>query len=244
MTWILFGTSSLRMIDSSELGERFLDCIIMEDIDDELEDAVLVRVANQESKGLSGKCEEDRNFVRAKQLTGGYINYLRDNAVKLVGQVGISDEMKVRVARLGKFVAYMRAKPPEKNSKIVEREFGARLVRQHVRLAVCLAAVMGKKEVDGEVINRVRKISLDTGKGPICDVATALYDNPEGMSVEPLAFAVGSTSPEVSKLLRFMRRIKAVSRYSPPKKKDGVREADKYVLTDVVKELYRTVVDA
>jgi len=34
MTWILFGTSSLRMIDSSELGERFLDCIIMEDIDE------------------------------------------------------------------------------------------------------------------------------------------------------------------------------------------------------------------
>ncbi len=44
MTWILCGTASLRCIDQSELGERFLDCVIMDSIDDELEDEILWRV--------------------------------------------------------------------------------------------------------------------------------------------------------------------------------------------------------
>src|SRR5690606_35550052 len=53
MTWLLCGTSSLREIDQSELGERFLDCVLMDDIDDELEDAILWRVANRVDRNMS-----------------------------------------------------------------------------------------------------------------------------------------------------------------------------------------------
>ena len=51
MTWILCGTSSLRSIDSSELGERFLDCVIMDGIDEELEEEILDRVVTQAMYG-------------------------------------------------------------------------------------------------------------------------------------------------------------------------------------------------
>src|SRR5690606_14950694 len=52
MTFILCGTSSLRKIDSSELGERFLDCVIMEGIDNDLEDEILWRVANRVERNM------------------------------------------------------------------------------------------------------------------------------------------------------------------------------------------------
>ena len=52
MTWLLCGTTALREIDESELGERFLDCIVMDDIDNEMEDEILWRVVNRTDRSI------------------------------------------------------------------------------------------------------------------------------------------------------------------------------------------------
>ena len=117
MTWILCGTASLRYIDSSELGQRFLDCVIMEGIDDDFEDEILWRVANRVDRNMAveadGSVEAtyEPELAYAMRLTGGYIDYLRENAADLLSQVTIDEKALRKCTRLGKFVAFMRARP-------------------------------------------------------------------------------------------------------------------------------------
>ncbi len=144
-TVILCGTSSLRKLDQSELGERFLDVVVMEKIDDELEDEVLWRVVNRADRNMSvevdGKPEThyEPDLAKAMQLTGGYVGWLRENASDGLAAIETPEWVLRRCVKLGKFVAYMRARPSTKQDENAEREFGARLVSQHVRLAKCLA---------------------------------------------------------------------------------------------------------
>ena len=76
MTWILCGTSSLRAIDSSELGERFLDCVIMDTIDNQMEDEILWRVVNRAQRNVCIESDGEaasqyaRELALAMQLTG------------------------------------------------------------------------------------------------------------------------------------------------------------------------------
>ena len=110
MTWLLCGTSSLRAIDQSELGERFLDCVIMDKIDTELEDEILWRVANRANRNVSletnGKAETqyEPELARAMQLTGGYIDYLRENATVVMAATETPEWAMIRCTRLGKLV--------------------------------------------------------------------------------------------------------------------------------------------
>jgi hypothetical protein len=213
MTWLLCGTASLRQIDSSELGERFLDCVVMDGIDDDLEDEIMWRVANRADRNLSieanGKPEthQEPAMTLVMQMTGGYVGYLRENAIKLLTSVENPDWAKRRCARLGKFVAYMRARPSKHQDETNEREFGARLVSQHVRLAKCLAVAINHSVIDKEVMDRVRKVSLDTARGPTLLIAQRLLGVAAGMEVKGLALAINQTEDKVRPLLRFMRQI-------------------------------------
>jgi hypothetical protein len=213
MTWLLCGTSSLRSIDSSELGERFLDCVIMDGIDEDLEDEVLLRVAHRADRNLSieanGKPEsqQEPDLTLAMQLTGGYVNYLRENASKLLAKVTLPDWAKQKCIRLGKFVACMRARPSKAQEETEEREFAARLVSQHIRLAKCLAVVLNRKEVDEEVMRRTRKVALDTARGMTLQIAERLLQAEAGMEVRGVALLTGQSDDKVRSLLRFMRKL-------------------------------------
>jgi len=173
MTWLLCGTSSLKKIDSSELGERFLDCVIMDRIDTELEDRVLWKVANRANENVNLETTEDLethdepSMANAKQLTGGYVDYLRGNAATELPLIGFSATHLRQCMSLGKFVSYMRARPSFLQEELVEREFAARLTSQLTRLGKCLAFVLNKKEVDWEVMGRVKRIALDTSRGRV-----------------------------------------------------------------------------
>lgn len=217
MTWILCGTNSLRSLDNSELGERFLDCVIMEGIDEELEEDILWRVANSADRNLliesDGNPEHQQSpeMTEAMQLTGGYINYLRQNSIQILGEVVITDDVKRQCMELGKFVAYMRARPSSKQDETSEREFAARLVSQHVRLTRCLGAVLNKTVVDDQVMGLVRKVALDTARGKTLAIVEALAQFPKrGMESTAVAHAVSKTTQETRALLRFLTRIGAL----------------------------------
>ena len=249
MTWILCGTSSLRSLDSSELGERFLDCVIMDDIDDDAEDEILWRVANRSNRNMKfetkGKPEErdDPDMIKAKRLTAGYVEYLRKNALALFERVKPDEASLRRCMRLGKFIALFRARPSTRQTESTEREFGARLTSQMVRLMNCYAVVLNKTETDDEVMRRVRKVALDTARGKTLLIASYLYQAGEGgTDPKSLAILCNQQAKETEELLRFMRGIKVAESFlkpSPP----GIRVVQpvRWRLTERVRRLWEEV---
>jgi len=243
MTWILCGTSSLRCIDSSELGERFLDCVIMDGIDDELEDDILWRVVNRADRNLAieadGKPEThyEPELVEAMAATGGYVQYLRENARDLLETTEFSDNAKRRCARLGKFVAYMRARPSKHQDESAEREFSTRLASQLIRLSKCMAVVMNRTSVDEDVMARVHKVAYDTSRGHTYDICKYLYDT-DGAELRAVALNTALAESRVKELLRFMRQIGALRLHSA--KVQGVVKR-RWVLSDYMRRLFDEV---
>ncbi len=248
MTWILCGTSSLRSLDQSELGERFLDCVIMEGIDDELEDEILIRVANRAEASMSlesGKDQTshtDAEMTKAIQMTGGFVTHLRQSAKSLLDAVVIPPDAMSKLIRLGKFVAYMRARPSKRQDETAEREFAARLVSQHVRLAKCMGAVLGVKRVDEEVMRRVHRTSFDTARGKTMTIIKCLYGwgREVGADTKTVAMSSHGSEPEERKLLRFLRQIGAVELFKV-KAGPGMSARDRWRLTEKMETLYSNV---
>ncbi len=229
MTWILCGTSSLRQIDASELGERFLDAVIMEGIDDELEDEVLWRVANRADRNLSLEADGEAatryepELAEAMALTGGYVKWLRENATAVMPTIDNPEEAIRLCTRLGKFVAHMRARPSTRQEETAEREFASRLVSQLVRLGKCLALVTNRRSVDDTVMARVKRVALDTARGQTLTIAAHLRQaGRKGLRVDTLALYLAKDTPKVQAMLRFMLQIKMVEHFQEEQQR-GIR---------------------
>ncbi len=249
MTWILCGTSALRQIDTSELGERFLDCVIMEAIDIDLENQILLRVANRTDRGMGLEADgtlesqQDPDQAKAMQLTGGYINYLRANARDLLVEIKSTPKALDRCIQLAKFVAYMRARPSTRQIETAERELAARLVSQLVRLAKCLAVVLNKKDIDNEVMRRVRMVALDTARGATLETIKHIYNAGErGISAMALAVYNNQTPEKENAMLRFLRNIKVIALQSS--KVPGMASVKPmWKLTPEITQLYESVME-
>jgi len=247
MTWLLCGTSSLRRIDSSELGERFLDCVIVEDMDEDLEDEIAMRVAYRAEREMAfeadGKMEtrDGPDMVKFKQLTGGYIRYLRENARELLSAVTMTDRTLIQCHRLAKFVACMRARPSAKQEEKSEREMCFRLTSQLVRLAKCLTAVLNKEEADTEVMRRVTRVAIDTARGRTMEIVKCLYREGElGLYMDKLALYTNQPEEKEKLMVRFMGQIRIVELYRP-KSMPGVSSRARWRLTTSMRQLYGEV---
>lgn len=259
MTWLLCGTSSLRTMDSSELGERFLKCVIMDGIDEGLEDDIVWRVVNRAHRNMSFEADgtfesqHDSDAVEMMQLAGGYVGYLRTNARDLASQVTFSEERLRECGKLGRFVSYMRARPSKTQDEVADREMPARLAEQLTRLAHCLAVVLNRPEVDDEVMRRVRKVAVDTAAGVTADLARSLIRrdrkvDPDGTHGKDVKYLV-ATTPSVPtegrcrELLRFMLKIGAteLTQDSSSTSQSGLGSRPKWKLTERVKKLLEEV---
>jgi hypothetical protein len=159
ITFLLCGTPLLSQLDSSELGERFLDCRIVHTMDPELEDDIGWRVALGSDANMSyesnGRADEQHAPERteAMRLTGGFVEYLRTNALSRLRQTTTPDWALRACQQYGTFVSHMRSRPVVDRSRTdtsgePQRELSFRLISQLVRLARCLAVVLGKSTVD------------------------------------------------------------------------------------------------
>lgn len=246
LTWILCGTSAMRELDTSELGARFLDVVVMEGIDRDLEDEILHRVAHRAQRNMSLESNGDHStqhdpmMLKAMQLTGGYVSYLRENSGRLLEEVVFDDETTAKFVAMGKFVAYLRARPSSKQSESAEREFAARLVEQFVRLATCLTVVLNRKTVDSEVMRRTRQVARDTARGRTMELIRILYELGESGS-EPRALAIrtGHLETEERNLLRFLRKIHAVEQFEY--EQVGHKPKQRYRLTEEMTNLFKEV---
>lgn len=219
-TVLLCGTNRLRELDTSELGERTVDCIIVETMDDDLEDEIGWRVVNRSFREVSMSVNGDSEspeMTRAKQLTAGYIDYLRTN-MDLIARIDTEDDdAKRRIQWLAKFVAYMRARPSKVQDEKAEREMSFRLIEQMARLSACLAAVLQKRTIaDPEVMARVTRCAIDTSRGRTLDLVKCLrrYGR-EGSEIEAIALETNQTVERERTLLRFLRKIGAVEYFKP-----------------------------
>lgn len=244
MTWLLCGTSSLKFIDSSELGERFLDCILMKTIDDDLEDQILLNVAQKAERNLSIEATDDAasqydpELSTAMRMTGGYVTYLRLNSKDLIDAVTFAPDMLKFCTRLGKFVAYMRSRPSKIQDEKAEREFAARLVEQHIRLAKLLAVVINSQSVDEEVMRRTHKIAMDTSEGPVLEICHYLAPKSNGANSRAIAAKLDKTDPDMKKFLSFLRRLSVVEKRVLSV---GNSRVENWALTDRMLRLYNEV---
>lgn len=211
MTWHLAGTSAIREIDDTELGARFLDVVIMDEITDEFEDRVNRRAARQEALNMTfvsdgdPKTQYPEALAKAMSMSGGYLDFLRTNSLELTKSIDVCDRCLDRCGHFGKFVAYMRARPSRNES--VEREFSPRLVKQLTRLMISTAATLTKTKVDCEVMAVVHKVMLDTSKGFTLELVKYLAPRRQGAELRGLATMFHTSDEKLWKHFRFLRRI-------------------------------------
>jgi hypothetical protein len=247
VTVILCGTSSLRQLDASELGERFLDVQVMDRIDRGLERRVNWQALNQAYREVKAICngkQESRDrpeLVRARRLTGGYVHYLRRNVVELVGRVEMDEQARRTCGAFGEFIASMRARPSRSQDELVEREMSTRLNKQVLRLAVCLAAVLNKPAVDREVLGLCRKVALDTARGKVLDLCRHLFkQGRRGAEAHALAVWCNERRDAEGQLLQFLRKVDVVERFRPEPAR-GIYGNERWRLTPDLTALCRAV---
>ena len=250
ITWILCGTSSLRQIDSSELGERFLDCVIMEQIDDDLEDEILMRVAHRADRNMSieagedTESQQDPEMTTCMKLTGGYVGYLREHAQELLGVVEIEENNLRTITRYAKFVAFMRARPSTRQDETAEREFATRLTSQLIRLGKCLAVVLNQTRVNDEVMGRVKRIAMDTARGITLKVVVEMLKpeyNEVGIFIVGLATAVSISDDRCRSIMRFLVKIGVVEVFKPSFKPGEAVPKARHRLTRTFRKLCNEV---
>jgi hypothetical protein len=246
MTWILCGTEALRSIDSSELGERFLDCVIVEDMEEELEREIGLRVAFRAAMQMSlvsdgtPESQEGPEMTVAKQLTGGYIDYLRLNADRLLCKITYSEEAINYIRALGEFVSFARTRPSRRQDEKVQRELSFRLSSQLVRLAVCTAAVLGEPEINKTVLSRVYSIAMDTARGHTLDILHILFKRGDvGITLKRLSSLTHDPEERRSDYLRFLRKLGVAMAFEPSDPKMG--KVTRWKLTPRLTGLYNEV---
>lgn len=214
-SFIMAGTEAMLEMDAADLGARFLYCIIMTGIDGDLEREVnrrgFHRIFNNRGTGANGSANThaDAEVIRAKAMTGGYVEWLRDNAADIRAAVEVTDVEATQeaISHLAQLVAHVRARPSKTQDEAVTREMSARLNEQLTKLAICLAGVMNKGTVDREVMRRVRQVAMDTARGKTLNVVRAIAATRGGIEASQLATAAHVNQTEVRRYLRFLAQI-------------------------------------
>jgi len=252
-TFILCGTDELRMLNRSFLGERFLDCEIMtkdQDTTPYLQRAMSNTYSKITQGMLANTPDNDDNEVREdsseglflQQVTYGFLKHLKESLPQLRPPI-LPKEVEGTLGALATFLAYMRARVRRDGYDLAYRpraELPTRIASQLVKLAVCIAIVLGKETIDDEVLRIVRDRVLDTSVGFQLDVAKALIDKEEGLSVRQICVAVNLPETNVRRLLNDLQEFNIVERYQKSNK-SGQRGRDMHlwVLTEGLSEIYK-----
>jgi len=218
-TFIIAGTSTLRRLNRSAAGDRFLDCIIS-DGDCVTKERQLVTdvLANSLSSMMTESngelaSREDPRLMLAKQKTAGYINYIRHNVSVLMQRLaanpaGIPPTFVKNCEAMGLLVANMRTRPTGGDEDKTEKELHIRLSKQLAKAALCTTLVMGKATVDSEVMRRMAHVAEDTSYGNSFEVVKALFG--KAMDVRSLAVAIRKSEEITRKTLATLLELDIV----------------------------------
>jgi hypothetical protein len=228
-TFIIAGTATLRKLNRSAAGDRFLDTVVYERANkgsaDKQEMDLLNRVAlmaltrcGAESDGTP-ESQDDPLKVRAVQKTAGFVSWLRETAPKQAGELikEVTSNIKanrppawaISCIQLAQLVAYMRARPDDKSeSDETEVELASRLTEQFIRLAVCQSIVLGRP-VDDEVMRRVARVAKDTCWGRTFKIASTILEH-GAMDLRGLEHRLGYKKDTVESCVTILKTIGCV----------------------------------
>ena len=249
MSAIMCGTETLRELDKSELGSRYVTYIMKDKIEYDVEEKIGIKVIDRGCDEMDTQVTDDVNstqspeIIRFKQLTAGYIEYLRVNAGKLYPRIKYTSRDRHRLWRLAYFTSFMRTQcPPDKVSlDNVFREMPYRLSDQFQRFCKSLTVVMNKEGVDEEILWVITKLAMDTSKGSTLATTIKLYRMlSEGKVVTSATFAAkyGYEEKDADRRLKFLTRLGVAEDYNVK----GVREKH-YKLTNSFEKVYKEVME-
>lgn len=256
---IICGTEAMLELDTADLGARYLTVVIMEGIDEKLEMSVNWKRFMQIWSGRAVEANGDISThsdpakVLARQMTGGYVRFLRENTGELLGNLVMTGPEQQHFAaefdRCARFVAHMRSRPSKKQDEVPGgREMSSRLMTQLTKLGMCLAVVLNKTKLDDDVMSRVRRVTLDSSRGNSIDIARIIYEKgKEGISAATLADMLHDSTGRTKSLLGHLKRIKVVETFRPPSNarpgQKAIQKPYKWKLTDSFHKLYESVVN-
>lgn len=258
--WIRCGTHKMmdRMADrdQSQLGDRFLRMIIGDPTQDEKRSITRSALRSERAAMLnqaSGPVGSvvDGKTQRAQAMTGGYVDWLRDNVEEQLSKLEVSEAVEDYCIDLAELSADLRARPNEGKYTIDShdtKELPTRLARQNIRLASCLAVVLNRIAVDNDVLRIVRKVALDTASGHSLSIvqwmAAVNHKDPAGrthqecggIGMETLAMWMNMTSERAHKYLMFLRKIGVLDWHQ------RAGTIGTWALTERMEQLYRRIV--
>lgn len=215
--WIMAGTPALLDKNQSRLGDRFLRAFIHPPTEEEVERSILRRAFRTSLREVRqpSNCDPsttvDPLLLRALRMTGGYVDWLKANVTKRLEQLTVDEGPTFDCCEsFARFTASMRSRPNMDHRKLEQhdtKEMPTRLLKQYSRLATCLAVVLNKDTVDGDVMRRVQKVAVDTSSGIVKNACEKLAAEPDGVTAEVVAGCVNLGEDKAKTLLGFMRTV-------------------------------------
>lgn len=178
---ILAGTPAIRELNKSALGDRFLDCEVFTETNTSRKRQLVLTVLKKKRKNMlvqsncDARSQGNPEMVRAFQMTGGYLNWLRETGINRLEEIEsrMPLSMDAEFESLGQLVAWMRTRPHGGEEDRTEAELHIRLGAQLQKLALCTAVTMNR-DVDEEVLRRTAKVAKDTSYGTTFNIARVL----------------------------------------------------------------------
>lgn len=240
--WIIAGTPAMLENDQANLGDRFLKVYMESPLQSERRE-ILQRISRSALEAVQVQADGEElvgeKLKEAYELTGGYVDWLRANT-HLLSEISVGQEYITRCEYLAEFIAFMRARPAREEEGISTKEEPNRLNHQFIRMMCCVTMVLNRKQVDDDVMRRIRKVALDTGRGIVLDVITIMRKSEnQFISVKALAIQTDLSEAKMTKLLKFLKSIGAL-RLS---KEEGMKRGTKplWGFTALMAELVENV---
>ena len=248
-TWIIAGTKSLRRLNRSNLGDRFID-FVLDKPDEEEEEDILNRAASiairsvKASSDGTAESQLDSRLTDAYRITGGYVNWLREIGYKTLDSVEFSASAENQCKRLARFTSLMRARPDKEDDEVDhESELPTRLTSQFIRLAFCAAIVLNKQSVDDEVMKLVFKTAMSTSHGLNLRIIEMLYHASAGYDGTTISLTLRVGEASVRGACRFLHTLGVVRPYKRPNSQGRGNHRGMWELSMATRRLFRDILE-
>lgn len=157
----------------------------------------------------------------------------------------ISSEYVEKVIHMSRLIARLRQRVDrefygEREVRVrPQAEVGTRLAKQLTKLALSIAFVYGKPEVDNEVWRLVARVAIDTTYGFHLDIISSLVQRGGRASKEEIVADLGIPGTTVSSRLMDLQVLQAVRREKPESAKTRGRPPNIYALADDIHLMWK-----
>jgi hypothetical protein len=251
ITMVLCGTKSLRKMDDSLLGSRFIDCVIHSDEDNHQNHEIVDRTIRSQLRILSSVISGGREPNDLSEIVQNVAPYVHGFVRHKIAQIDSGtldivhdDGIEKQIRQLGEFVAFCRAKIDRDRDKNLlykpEKELSTRLGLHLSRLATFLAVVLHpgpKCYIDQKVFDIITKVVKDTACGFPFDAIQEIRGTPRGLNKEQLAFRIGIPNTQAAEILVNLSMLGIVGKESVHTSNGRGRNSHFYRLTPAVQPL-------